>query len=106
MDRLVHQGTAAVEGLGALPASGTVIGVVAPPRHVTGRHGERAESAGGRGLMHSAHDGIKPLGEDRAQVHARLVGERDHTIDALHRNLERLLADHMHASANGREYGR
>jgi len=100
VDRLVHQGPSAVEGFGALPAARTVIGVVPPPGHVACGHGEPAKPASRRRGVHGLDDRVEPLREDRPERHAPLGGRRDHPVDPLERDLERLFADHRHALAD------
>jgi hypothetical protein len=55
--------------------------------------------------VHRLNHRIEPLGKDRPEGHARLLGRGDHPIDPLERDLERLLADHGHSLADSREDG-
>ena len=105
VDRLVHDSAAAIERLGALPAARAVVGVVPPPRHVAGRDRQRAEAAGRRGLVHRLHHGIEPLREDGTERDAGLPRRDQHLVDPFERDLERLLADHVHPVPGGGEHG-
>ena len=109
MDRLVHDRAAPVERLGALPAARAIVGIVPPPGHVTRRDRQRSEAAGRSGVVHRLHHGVEPLREDGAERHSRLTGGLQHLVDASERDLQRFLADDMHAmpgrGQNGVEMG-
>ena len=103
VDRLIHQRPAAVEGPGALPASGAVVGVVPPPGHVAGGHGELTKPAGGGRRVHGLDHRVEPLREDRAKRHVLPRGGCDQAVDPPEGDLEWLLADDGHALSDRRE---
>ena len=100
VDRLVHQRPTTVEGLGALPAAGAVVGVVPPPGHIARGDRQLAEPTRRGRRLHRGDHGVESLRKDRPQRHAPAVGRGDHPVDPLEGDLERLLADHRHAAAD------
>ena len=105
VDRLVHQGAAAVQFPGAAPGAAVVVLLGAVPLDVRVADCQSAEAALVDGLLDQLRRFVKPRGKDRGQHDARLVAGVDDLVAAFERDLQRLLDDHVFARP-GRRHGR
>ena len=105
VNRLVHQGAAAVERLRSLPAALVVIRLRSPP--LAGRLAERqaAEAPCVDGGLERRVRVVKPRREDGAELDLVLVARVDDAVAALGGDLQRLLDDDVLAGIRGRDGG-
>ena len=67
VDGLVHQSSSSVEGPGATPAGGIIVGLVTIPLDVGGGTGEGAEATSIRCFFEGIHAGVKAAVEHGGQ---------------------------------------
>jgi hypothetical protein len=105
VDGLVHQGAAAVERFGPLPAALVIILLRAPP--FTGRFAQRqpSEAPGVHGGLEGAVGVAEARGEDGAELDPVGLTGFDDAIAALRGDLQRLLDHDMLAGFGGGDGG-
>ena len=103
VDALVHHGAAAIEGEGATPGGGIIIGLGAPPWDERAGQGELAEAAGLKGGFERDRARAESAGQDAGDRHAGLRAGRGEFVAAGEGDFEGLLDDHVFTSLGAGE---